>query len=115
MDKHIFRKKVADNINNILNNKKMAINVEKSIFNYTIIQAKNKNIIQKWENRYFLQLYKNRLRSIYLNLKNKQFLNKIKRKKIKTSQLHKITHQEMCPEKWKNLIDAKIKRDKMSK
>ena len=112
MEKTIFRKNVSKKINDIVNNEKMSINIEKSIFNFTITQAKSKNIVKKWENKYFLQIYKNRLRSIYLNLRNEEFLKKIKKKKIKTSQLHKITHQEMCPEKWKDLIDAKIKRDK---
>ena len=112
MDKHIFRKKVSEKLNNIIDNEKMAINIEKSIFNYTINEAKNKNIVRKWENKYFQQIYKNRLRSIYLNLKNESFCEKIKKKRIKTSMLHKMTHQEMCPEKWKSMIDAKIKRDK---
>jgi transcription elongation factor S-II len=112
MEKKIFRQNVAKIINKKLNNKKISINIEKSVFNYAINEATNKNIVRKWENKYFLQIYKNRLRSIYSNLKNKTFLNNIKKKKIKTTQLAKMTHQEMCPEKWKKLIDSKIKRDK---
>ena len=112
MEKTIFRKNISKKINEIVNNEKMSINIEKSIFNFTIGQAKSKNILKKWENKYFLQIYKNRLRSIYFNLNNKTFLNNIKKNKIKTVQLAKMTHQEMCPEKWEKLIDAKIKRDK---
>ena len=108
----IFREKIVDNINNIVENKKMSINIEKSVFNYTLEEAKEKNIVRKWENKYFLQLYKNRLKSIYINLKNPVFLKKIKTKVIKTKHLKKMSHQEMCPEKWKTLIDAKFKRDK---
>jgi transcription elongation factor S-II len=106
-----FRKSVIQLINKKINNRKICINIEKSIFNYAIIEAKNRHIVRKWENKYFLQLYKNRLRSIYLNLKNESFINKINNG-IKTQQLEKMSHQEMCPEKWKDLIDAKIKRDK---
>ena len=58
MEKTIFRKNVSKKINEIVNNEKMSINIEKSIFNFTITQAKSKNIIKKWENKYFLQIYK---------------------------------------------------------
>lgn len=90
----IFREKIVDNINNIVENKKMSINIEKSVFNYTLEEAKEKNIVRKWENKYFLQLYKNRLKSIYINLKNPVFLKKIKTKVIKTKNLKKMSHQE---------------------
>ena len=106
------RVKIIEKLNDIIENDKIAKNLERSIMNYTIHEAKTKNIVRKWENKYFIQLYKNRLRSIYINLKNPNFLEKIKTKKIRTKQLASMTHQEMCPEKWKDLIDAKIKRDK---
>ena len=67
MDKKIFRQNVAKMLNKKMNNKKISINIEKSVFNYAINEAKNKNIVRKWENKYFLQIYKNRLRSIYFN------------------------------------------------
>ena len=108
----IFRKKISDSINNIVNNKNISQNIETSVFNYAVRQAKEKDIVLKWENKYFLQLYKNRLKSIYVNLKNEKFLNKIKKKKIRTKDLSKMTHQEMSPEKWEKLIEAKLKRDK---
>jgi len=110
--KNDFRDNIVNIIDKKIKNSKISINIEKGIYNYTINEAKNKNIVRKWENKYFIQLYKNRLRSIYLNLKNDVFLDKILKKKIKTCKLESMSHQEMCPEKWKDLIDAKIKRDK---
>lgn len=107
-----FRIKIIQYINTIVKNDNISKNIEKSVLNYAIYQAKSKNIVRKWENKYFLQLYKNRLRSIYINLKNPIFLDKIKKKKIRTKNLSKMSHQEMCPEKWKKMIDAKFKRDK---
>ena len=111
-NKSNFRQKIILNLNKLIENGKLSKNIEKSVFNYTINEAKSKNIVRKWENKYFLQLYKNRLKSIYSNLKNPDFLNKIKVNKISVRNLEKMSHQEMCPEKWKKLIDAKIKRDK---
>ena len=107
-----FRKKIILNLNELIENNKLSKNIEKSVFNYAINEAKSKNIVRKWENKYFMQIYKNRLKSIYSNLKNSEFLNKIKTNKINARNLEKMSHQEMCPEKWKKLIDAKIKRDK---
>lgn len=112
MSNNMFRNNIINMINANINNLKISKNIERGIYNYAVCQAKSKNIVRKWENKYFLQLYKNRLRSIYLNMKNAEFLDKIKTKQITTTQLCKMTHQEMRPEKWKKLIDAKIKRDK---
>tara|TARA_Y100000766_G_C18559068_1_gene436740 strand:- start:58 stop:555 length:498 start_codon:yes stop_codon:yes gene_type:complete len=112
MSDNMFRNNIINLLNTNINNFNISKNVERGIYNYAVCQAKSKNIVRKWENKYFLQLYKNRLRSIYLNMKNEEFLNKIRTKEIKSSQLCKMTHQEMRPEKWNKLIDAKIKRDK---
>ena len=91
---------------------KKAINIEKSIFNYAIKEAISKKIIKNWDNPQFIQLYKDRLRSIYLNLKeNKSFKEKIISEEITMDDLTKITHQEIFPEKWNDLINRKIKRD----
>lgn len=86
-------------------------NIEKGVFNYAIDEATNKNVIKKWENDVFVLLYINRLRSIYINLKNIELVNKIKSGKIKAEEIGKMTHQELNPENWKKLIETKCKRD----
>ena len=60
----VFRSKIRDNLNNIINNEKKAINIEKGIYNYCIQEAKNRKIVRKWDNRFFTQLYIDRFRSI---------------------------------------------------
>tara|TARA_B100001063_G_scaffold45843_1_gene39592 strand:+ start:3921 stop:4442 length:522 start_codon:yes stop_codon:yes gene_type:complete len=113
-----FRVNVANQIEKFIDNKNMAINIEKGIFNYSIRKAKSKNVVRKWENKYFVQIYKDRFKSIYFNLNpkvstcNKSLVKKIKKKKIKTNKLTFMTHQEMNKEKWDKLIQEKIKRDK---
>ena len=53
------------------------------------------------------------MKSLFINLKNnKELIKKIKKKEIKMKDLSFMTHQELHPEKWKTLINAKIKRDK---
>lgn len=88
------------------------VNLEKGIFNYAIKEATSRKIIKKWENPFFVQLYVDRLRSIYMNLKNPQFLEQIKTEEIAPQTIAFMTHQEMNPERWSKLIQMKILRDK---
>ena len=48
----------------------LAKNIEISIFNYTLKEATRKKIVKKWENKYFVQLYVNRLRTLITNMEN---------------------------------------------
>jgi transcription elongation factor S-II len=91
----------------------LAKNIEISIFNYTLKEAMRKKIVKKWENKYFVQLYVNRLRTLITNMENNTKLQmSIKNKEITKKSLENLTHQEMNPPIWTALIDAKIKRDK---
>jgi transcription elongation factor S-II len=107
-----FRSNVKNTLNEILKNDKNSINLEKGIFNYALNEAKNKKVVKKWDNPYFVQIYVDRLRSIYFNLNNEDLIKQINDGTIKAHMVAFMTHQEMRPEKWKDLIDAKIKRDK---
>lgn len=104
-----------DGITNLINKKgltiKMSKNVERGIYNYCIKEAGDKSIVKKWENPYFVLLYKDRVRSVYMNLNNTNLLNKIKTKKIRAHEIAFMTHQEMIPEKWDELIRIKEERD----
>jgi len=102
----------SDDLSNRETLPKKATNIEKSIYNYAIREAVSKKIIKNWDSPQFVHLYKDRLRSIYLNLKqNKSFREKIMTEEITMDDLAKITHQEIFPEKWNDLINRKIKRD----
>jgi hypothetical protein len=106
-----FRENVCDRLDAILEDKTIAINMEKGIYNYAIKEANTKKIIKKWDNPYFAILYIDRLRSIYFNIKNPELLQQIKNKDITPQTVAFMTHQELNPEHWKELIDKKIKRD----
>lgn len=107
-----FRENIRLKLKQILNDDDiLSINLEKGIYNYAIKEANNRKIIKKWENPYFSQLYLDRTRSIYFNLKNKDLLNQVLNKEIAPQTLAFMTHQEMNPEHWKVLIEQKIKRD----
>lgn len=107
-----FRLNIRGKLNLILENEKHSSNLEKGIFNYALKEATNRKVVKKWDNPYFVQIYLDRLRSIYINLKNPEILEQIKSEAIQAHSVAFMTHQEMCPDKWKELIDAKIIKDK---
>ena len=86
-------------------------NLEKGIYNVCIQEATKKNIIRKWENPHFVQLYIDRLRSVYMNLTNATLVARLKGGEVLPQQVAFMTHQEFCPEKWDALIQQKLKRD----
>ena len=51
------------------------------------------------------------LRSVYINLKKTSLINKILNKEIKPQDVAFMTHQEMMPQKWEELIKIKSIRD----
>lgn len=97
----------------------IATNIEKGIFNYSIKDATTKKIVKKWNNVFFVQIYMDRVRTIISNLEREQtgtnpryLLTLIKEKKIKPHEIAFMTHFEMAPEKWEQLIMEKRERDK---
>lgn len=107
-----FRKNIAKKLFNILNdNTKLSLNLEKGIYNYAIQEAAKKNIVKKWDNPHFVTLYTNRLRTVYINLKNKNLFNKILNKEIYAHEVAFMSHQEMLPDKWQILLELKQERD----
>jgi DNA-directed RNA polymerase subunit M/transcription elongation factor TFIIS len=90
---------------------KFSVNLENGILNYTIQEANSKKIIKKWENPLFFQIYKDRCRSVFVNLKRESVISQIMENSITPQELAFATHQEMAPDQWKELIDRKTKRD----
>jgi transcription elongation factor S-II len=107
-----FRLNIRKKLDEILENEKHSTNLEKGIFNYSLKEASIRKVVKKWDNIYFVQIYLDRLRSIYLNLKNPAILDQIKNETIKAHSVAFMTHQEMRPDKWKELIEEKAKKDK---
>jgi transcription elongation factor S-II len=87
----------------------MVENIERSIYNYTVRLAGERNIVKKWDNPFFAQLYTDRLRSIYFNLTALYF--QLVENKIKPHEIGFLTHQEMTPAKWEKLLEIKKIRD----
>lgn len=108
-----FRKEVQHIIANLLTIKKHStiINIEKGIYNQSIRIAALKYVVKKWENIYFVQIYIDRLRSVYMNLKDANIIKKLETGIFKPHELGTMTHQELSPDKWGKLISDKKEKD----
>ena len=115
-----FRANLVIKFNNLIKNKKISSTLEKAIYNWSITHAKKKLVVRKWDNEPFVQIYLNRVHSIYLNIdpksyvENRNIIKDLKKKVLTPQKLAFMSHQEMKPELWKEMIQAKIDRIKKS-
>ena len=106
----VFRHNVRSKLNKIIRKKKISLNLEKGIYNYTVQTAKQKNIVRKWDNNRFVLIYTDKFRSILVNInakstvKNTLLLNRLKTGEFKAHELAFMSHQEIMPQKWEKLI-----------
>jgi transcription elongation factor S-II len=100
-------------------NKDIAIEIEKGIYNKTIRFADEKNIIKKWDNNTFLQMYKQFSIQVYSNLKkdsyikNQRLFQRLIEGEFHPYELSSMEPQHLFPEHWKPYNDEKTKRDRM--
>jgi transcription elongation factor S-II len=106
-----FRTNVRNALIKIIENEKICSNLEKGIYNYSIKEANERNVVKKWDNVYFSHIYIDRLRTVLTNLRNPNLKNRIASKEIKSHKLAFMSHQEMMPERWQEMIDEKKIRD----
>ena len=91
---------------------KHAANLEKGIHNWALKEATNRKVVKKWDNPFFVQIYLDHLRSIYINLKNEKLIEQVVSGEIKSHTIAFMQHHEMQPEKWAEMIRIKSIRDK---
>jgi len=106
-----FRKNIVDKLNRLIDDESKCINMEKGIYNSCIKEGKIRKIINKWENKQFETLYVSKLWSVLSNLKNSELIQQIKNNEILPQNVAFMTHQEMNPKQWKDMIERKIRRD----
>ena len=106
-----FRSNVRKQLSQFVDDELDSINLEKGIFNFAIKESTKNKIIKKWENPLFAQIYRDRLYSIFTNLKKEELQEKLNSKEVTPQHLAFMTHQELDPSHWKVLIERKIKRD----
>lgn len=108
-----FRKNICEKLNLIILDEKKSKRIEKGIYNFSLKESKRLKVVKKWDNPFFVQLYIDRLRSIFINLKNPEFLENIQNDTIKSQNIENLTHYDFIPSKWSKLIEEKTIRDKI--
>ena len=107
------RESLKNKINTIINDNNISINIEKGIYNYTIEDATRKQLVKKWENIHFVEIYLTRFRTVFNNLKSSSYLiQQLEEKRWLPHEIAFLSHYEMSPEKWEKLIEEKRERDK---
>ncbi len=87
-------------------------NIMLGVYNYALAEAKKKNLVCGWSNPYFVMIYTDRLRTIHYNLQHTDLIERINARTIHSSEIGAMSHQEMAIERWKPMIEEKMKRDK---
>ena len=85
--------------------------LEIGIFNASLDYAIKKKIQLSWSNTQFQNIYNNISRSIYSNLlstsylKNKNLINRLKKKEFLPHELANMKKEDIYPEKWITIIE----------
>jgi len=107
-----FRFNLTKKIDLIIKEENLSRNIERGVYNYALKEATTRKLLKKWDNPFFVQLYLDRMRSVYTNIQYPAFCEAIQQREIKLADLAFMTHQEMRPDKWASMIEEKNKRDK---
>jgi DNA-directed RNA polymerase subunit M/transcription elongation factor TFIIS len=86
--------------------------IESAIYEYADKECKSKNYVVNWNNKYFIDIYIDRLRSVTINMSHNEHIKKILiERKLNPRDYVFMSHQEINPERWKQLIKEKTIRD----
>jgi transcription elongation factor S-II len=107
-----FRANIVAKLSVNFEKEKDSNNLEKGIYNWAIKEATTRKVVKKWDNPFFVQIYTDKFRSVYLNIDSPDMLEQVANKTLKPHNIAFMTHQELNIKKWDPLIQAKSKRDK---
>jgi DNA-directed RNA polymerase subunit M/transcription elongation factor TFIIS len=108
-EENIDRAKNQLELSNLLSNIDLALKIELSILEYTLIYCHN----NKFDKRYITSIYQDKFNSIILNIKNIPRINNLTLKKnllngkINPNYLAFLSPQQIHPEKWDYFIKKK--------
>jgi len=113
------RKKMVAKFGNLVNDAKLSKEIEVGAYNFSINYANSNNVVKRWNNKRFKDIYLHKCMSLFSNLKidsyigNKRLCERLKKNEFKPTKLAEMNPQHTFPENWKELLDEKNKRDKM--
>lgn len=105
-DSKTFRKRCVAKINDTVDNSLLSENIEIGIFNRSVQIAKEKQVIRKWTNKFFVEIYLSKLKSVLANL-SKELISILP----EPDKIAFLEHHQMNPSRWEELIQKKAKRE----
>ena len=97
----------------ILDDKELANDIERCVYNWTISYSEENNITRRWDNSIFRKVYLNKCVSLCNNLDETSYVNnlnllgKVKSGEISAKDLVELGPTKIFPENWKYLIEKK--------
>ena len=102
-------------------NNEISRRIELSILNFSIDYCNKLFIFSHWDNKEFIYIYLNKAKSIISNtcskfgVVNNDLLKIMKKKKFNYDKIAYMPYNELYPKKWQQILDEKIKNEKMMK
>jgi DNA-directed RNA polymerase subunit M/transcription elongation factor TFIIS len=115
-----IRAKVVSNFDEVLNDTELATQLEESLLHVVSDQAIKENMDIEWSNRVFWNMYRSRAISLYENLRGKNsyvkndidWIGRLKSGEISVRSFAEINAVDMCPARWKAVIENIIETEK---
>jgi len=113
----IDRESVVKKINEVLNNVKIATNLEQSIYDFVENEIIRRGENPDKESNLFIRIYHHKIVQIYHNInpknsiKNTSFREQILKNKVDLNLVPYLTPQEIFPDHWRELIDKQKETD----
>ena len=105
-------RKILDNLSKDLSNKDLN-NIEKGVYNYSILLAEEKCIFKHWDNKSFSNIYLYKAMDIYANLqRNKDLIKKIQDNTFRPYEISFLKPYELDPDNWKDTLETYQKIEK---
>lgn len=106
-----FRSNVRDLLDRRLGDGKKCVDMEKGVYNWSLQQASALGVVKRWDNAAFVGIYSDRVRTVARNIAHPSLRERVLSGGIKAHRVAFATHQELMPEKWAELLNAKKLKD----
>jgi DNA-directed RNA polymerase subunit M/transcription elongation factor TFIIS len=115
-----IRSKVVENFTELLESEDLAVEFELALLRTVNDSATKEDIDKDWSNKIFWNLYRNKAVSLYENLRgkdsyvrnNESWLENLKSKKLSCQKFVEMSAMDMCPARWKSMIEKIIETEK---
>jgi hypothetical protein len=95
----------------------VAEDLEIGVYNWCIKMSETLKVVKNWKNQRFVLLYRDKAISILSNLDpkayvgNTRLIERLNEREFLPHELPFMHHQNIFPERWESILDAKIKKD----